>query len=625
MPADSTVLLQPFDNIDSSASGESKHDGSATNDYYDSQQDSNGDEESFYAEFRPQRTLHVETLGNFLYQFIEWAKGPQPPRIYTFKSWFPDPSLPSTSARNGSVRHAVGVAALLACWALIFGAYLLWSVRLCTVEGYGELSRLSCVSKFWSSSGHCTLDGEMYEPLRNLTGAFRCPAYCKAAKAWDSYYVGNEEATYRSIVIGGSNTSDETDNAIYRADSFICPAALHAGLISNTFGGAVVVSLAGESQHYASTSNNGIRSIAFAPSFPQSFKFSSNNVKASASCRDPRWVLLAISILFTSAISLFTESATIFFWASYIITFFTVALATDFPEYEDFGSVVTSAFRRLLPTIFVGLAIYRYWISTTLDGLTARLEKTILWLGSCWIGALDNFTFDTLPLARLTPHDLSQPGAVVTLAVLILVILAIAIGQVWVFRIEGRLLRYLGFYGIVAAILFLLLITPVLHLRLHHYILALLLLPGTSVQTRPSLLYQGLLVGLFINGVARWGFAGVLETSATLYRTVPFGEQVPRIGVPLIENSSIWFDWRNLTTSADTRFSILVNDFERFRTPVNAISSAASFNWTRSDDTIPAFFRMAFVHTSGLGEDRMGKYTKPGTWYPNGTWSHFGA
>lgn len=56
----------------------------------------------------------------------------------------------------------------------------------------------------------------------------------------------------------------------------------------------------------------------------------------------------------------------------------------------------------------------------------------------------------------------------------------------------------------------LLLAIPLLKPRSYHYILALILRPGTSSETRPSLLYEGLHVGLFINDVVQWCFASIL-------------------------------------------------------------------------------------------------------------------
>jgi hypothetical protein len=75
--------------------------------------------------------------------------------------------------------------------------------------------------------------------------------------------------------------------------------------------------------------------------------------------------------------------------------------------------------------------------------------------------------------------------------------------QAWVIWTAGKLPRYLLLYGVMTSASLVMLALPQLNLRIHHYILALLFLPGTALQTRPCLLYQGLLVGLFINGIAR--------------------------------------------------------------------------------------------------------------------------
>ena len=64
--------------------------------------------------------------------------------------------------------------------------------------------------------------------------------------------------------------------------------------------------------------------------------------------------------------------------------------------------------------------------------------------------------------------------------------------------------------------LIILLVLPGLRLRIHHYILGLVFMPGTAFKVRPSLAYQGLLLGFFINGIARWGFDSIIQTPAAL-------------------------------------------------------------------------------------------------------------
>ena len=278
--------------------------------------------------------------------------------------------------------------------------------------------------------------------------------------------------------------------------------------------------------------------------------------------------------------------------------------------------------KRLLPAFFVAVLIWMTVVKRTLSGLTAPIEKTILWLGGFWVGALSNYTFDWIPISRLTAHDLEQqPGAKLALAVIIVMLVFIVVGQVYYFWLEGRLLNYLKLYGLfVFAILFCLAI-PGVNLRIHHYVIGLLLLPGTSMQTRPSLLYQGILLGLFVNGIARWDFDSILQTTAALRGDGKFDSVIPVILEPIINTSSAEgilasFSWKHLPVGVDG-ISILVNDVERYKAFSDDQVNGGNFEWTRPvDTTINEYFRFAF-----LMNGRTLDYSKAGTLLSNGSWT----
>ena len=285
------------------------------------------------------------------------------------------------------------------------------------------------------------------------------------------------------MVVGGSATAAEGDHPIYRGDSYICGAAIHAGIFSNYVGGSGVVSLVGEQNDFPAVDANGISSLNFTPSFPLSFTFLEEFGGNSAQCKDPRWDLVIITAIFTVLVSIFTTSPSAFFGFTFISTYFTVALASDPPDFENYMSVISWAFRGFLPAGFTAFVIFHFCIHYTLDRLSAQIEKTVLWLGGCWLGALNNLTFDKLPIQRLTIHDLQQPGALLTLITIVQAILFIALFQAWAFRIEGRMPRYLGFYACIGLLILVLMIISDTDVRIHHYILALILLPGTTLQT----------------------------------------------------------------------------------------------------------------------------------------------
>ena len=462
----------------------------------------------------------------------------------------------------------------------------------------------------------CGLNGDGCRPFENSTFPFRCPANCKRVEIVNPHAVGDQEVNYRSLVIGGPSDSDEAiSSSIYRGDSFICGSAIHAGFISNREGGCGVLSLAGEQKHFPATNQHGISSISFDSWFPLSFSFLDGT---ATQCKDLRWPLLAVSIVFTALLSLFTTSPAVFFWSLFSGMFFHVALASDPPSLSDYYQLVSSAFGRFLPAAFCGAVIYRYCVRRSLTGLTAQIEKTVLWLGACWVGALNNYTFDRIPIQRLTPHDIKQqPGAIPALITVVLAIFFIALGQAWSFRQEGRMPRYLALYVFMGCCLVIMVLIPRMNLRIHHYILALLLLPGTNFQNRQSLLYQGLLVGLFINGIARWGFDSILQTPGELRGDAQLGTSLPHIRTPIIpdDRANITFTWPRHVPEGYDGISVLVNDVERWRVYKDEKERwKDGFTWSRNDE-VNYYFRFAWMRASWATD-----YTKAGTWDKDGDW-----
>ena len=470
------------------------------------------------------------------------------------------------------------------------------------------------------STSECGVDGQACRPFQDKTLAFRCSAECQATIISTTEHVGDQEINYRSVVIGGSNET-ESNRSFYRGDSFICAAAIHAGLFPASRGGAGVVALLGEHGDFPSTEANGINSIGFGPSFPLSFTFLDIHGSTMRSCDDPNMRLLSLTAVWTITTSSFTTSPPVFFASICFDMYIFVALAFDPPDFEHFSSVVSKASRGLLPATFVGLVVYRYCVRRTLAGLKAQVEKTVLWLGGCWLGCLNRITFDRLPIQRLTPHDLQQPGAILTVGTLLLLIVAAAFAQAWALRMEGRLITYLIFYSLLGLLLLSLMVIPYVNVRLHHYIIALLLIPGTAIQTRPSLIFQGLLVGLFISGIARWGFDSIIQTPGDLFES-GYNDPIPQVLMPTFlgdSNLTINFSWSNEATGHDS-LSIVVDDVERFRGSED--DSSENFNWTRSsEDGQPTYVRFAYVKYKAFGPSAVGRYTQPAIWYLNGTWA----
>ncbi|OGM46383.1 LCCL domain protein [Aspergillus bombycis] len=523
-----------------------------------------------------------------LSKIYAWIKGPSPPRRY----------LINPCCANGKPL-------LVGSWSATFLARALRS-----------------------NATNCGINGDDCRPFDKGGFAFRCPAGCASTIVLEPYYVGPEEINYKSLVIGGGTESSESNNfGIYRGDSAICPAALHAGLISDQKGGCGVLRRTGEYAGFVSIEKNGIASIGFPSNFPLSFTFGSGETsdEGNVSCQDLRWPLFTFSLVVSAILSLFTTSPAAFYASIYLIVYFQVALSSDPPYSPDFYEVVSTALGRFLPCAFVGFAMYYFCVRHTLKDLDAHWDKTVLWLGPCWVGALNTDTFDKIPISRLTPHDIQQqPGAIPALIIIVTLLIAIVLTQAFAFRNEGRLPRMLSIYGIMVCGIVALLIVPNMNLRIHHYILSLLFLPGTTIQTRPSLLYQGLLVGLFINGIARWGFDSILQTAAALLNGAELGSVLPVIAAPLIPSAqNIIFKFPDIAEDADG-ISVLVNDVERFQAFKSDNGSVESFNWTRLKVDEPEYFRFGNVKMNALGGLWYEDFTKPVVWEVDGVWNSSG-
>lgn len=556
----------------------------------------------------------------------KWSVGPPNPQPYRIRPFFPivqeyplflvERFLPSLKRR---------------LW-LLFLYFSIWIITFVLVKrkgqiatevaGWGQPQTIGCGATYWGTGNTCGLDGNDCRPFGSSGFPFRCSANCANYQVLNPHAVGNQEVVYQPVVVGGPPSDVAPENATYRGDSYICSAAVHAGVISNANGGCGVVRLVGRSQKYLSTQRNGITSVGFDSYFPLSFQFLPN---IACDAQDTRWALLAISVVFTTVLSLFMASPALFFFSTFVGVFWTVGMATDPPPQKSVTALFSNVLGKFLPAMFVAWVIYdKMGVRRTLRGLTAQVEKTILWLGACWVGALDNYTLSFIPIQRLSAHDLNQqPGAKAALSFIIIILVVIAASQVWFFRQEARFVKYIKFYAIVLCGIIIGLVLPGLNLRIHHYVLALLLLPGTSLQMRPSLLYQGLLVGLFINGIARWGFDPVLQTNAALQGDAQKGTPLPAVHAPIIDisnsttlQSNITFTWDLPSLQQFDGMSILVNDVERFRSYFSDVDAKQKFVWSRNQTLeLPEYFRFAFMDGSDSGD-----YTKAGTWTADGQW-----
>ncbi|KAJ5609374.1 hypothetical protein N7528_009941 [Penicillium herquei] len=611
----------------------------------------------------------------------DWIKGPDPSHMLLLKPLFPRvQELPVQYLDRFFPKRKQKLVLLLVLyvsWFLPWFLVLLNSRSSGYIEGYGQLQTLSCSSNLWEFDNGCGMNGNDCRPFTESTIAFRCPANCRDTKLLEPHVVGNQTFNYQGLVIGGPQPHS-SEPAVYRADSFVCQAAIHSGVISND-GGCGVVQLEGAAHSFPAVKQHGIQSESFPSTFPKAFSFLQLSSSQANCPADPRWSLLGLTAAAIGVLWLFCTSPPVLFFSTFFIVFSHTGLVADPPSYPGLADLVSTLLSRMLPASFVVYVLYKFCAAPLLMPIKSpiyQLEKLLLYLPTLFIGALNNYTFARLiPLQRLTPMDIQQqPGAKLALAFVIPIVITIVFSQAWQIRQGGLLPRYLKIYCSMGLIILILSPLPGLRLRIHHYILAILLMPGTAFPTRPSLLYQGLLLGLFINGIARWGFASIIETPAALGELAPgrggdhgwWGSTYPNVTDSSVHislpgegssethhgNGNITFSlWEHdrMSELAVDGISILLNDVERFRGYIDE-DKRGEFTWHRhghdglelqqppiferrslqapfdtqsntladsdpSDVPDDLFFRFAFLRGA-----QPGNYGPTGVWRSDGSW-----
>ena len=283
-------------------------------------------------------------------------------------------------------------------------------------------------------------------------------------------------------------------------------------MISDSTGGCAALQLVGNFTDFLPFSAHGLTSIGFPSTFPLSFQFLPSTTLTN--CQDLRNPALAFNIVVTALIFLVLRPKPIVtFWSLVCIGFWHVTL---FSQPRASPPPLDDAFGSFLPALFIAYAFWRVaWRFTLPAFRQTPIEASVWYLASFWPGVLTNITTDKIPIDRLVASDIaSRPGAVTALVIIVIILLVIIVNQVRVIRKTGWLPYYLAWYIAGALVVVVLSQLPGLQFRLHHYVLAIVLMPGTAFPTRLSAIYQGFLLGMFLNGVAAFGLDSILQTAA---------------------------------------------------------------------------------------------------------------
>lgn len=515
------------------------------------------------------------------------------------------------------------------CYVLGFATILLWMLLMVlisqhslfaypVIDGDQLVHSIPCHAdlSFWAGpNSACGLNAERCLGSKaDVIYKFRCPSNCvRESWTYTPTPVGTKVAYHQTFVVGSQNA--------YRADSSICGAALHQGIISDRHGGCGVLRVGkSPAKFHGEIGNNTIKSFEFDSPFVSSYEFLPT--EQCTGCSSKSTVIMWVNFFVTLLFAYFVSDPLCFLLGMATIGFWTVILAANPPwtggSPENNAEIISRGLGRYLPCFFGVIFIYHVTTKFQLAKLQANLSRAVLWGVPFYLGILENFTFGYIPVDRLIVSDLDgQAGAWTAFIIIAVIVLLIVIRQAYVIWLQGYFVPYICLYlgmglglGILGSI-------PNVTLRIHHYILALLFLPGTYPRTGLSMVYQGLLVGLFVAGASRWGFDPIVQTYEQLRRGGPIEHGgtayflEPHVSA-VQELSSVVLRWAETATEPLLDgYSLIINDVERWR------GAATAFNLTSwALDTfgpnLPGNIYYVRIAAAALSSDLTGGYTRAG-------------
>ncbi|POW00402.1 hypothetical protein PSHT_13062, partial [Puccinia striiformis] len=416
--------------------------------------------------------------------------------------------------------------------------------------------------------------------------------------------VGGQIANYQPLVVGGAG-----EGRRYRADSFVCQSAVHAGVISTRWGGCGVLKMLNRADDFTGSEANGIRSIDFPAPFPTSFVFLEDVY--SSGCNDLRLVTIFFnvlsSVIFTIALG---PSPKMFFWVLSFVGYWTVVVASEPRSLPPSWSESIGDF---FPFLFVCYWLWNVSWTNTLQHISGHWAW--VYLGPWWFGVTMNLTAGWVPLDRLTPHDIQQrPGALLALLILMSITLVLVCYQAWCLKQEKRFQKLRLPYILLGFVLVVLMFVPEHSVRIHHYLIGIFLSPLASARTNLSGVLQGFLLGMIQNGIARWSFASILErTSEVLGDGYSSEDVMPSFD---LGNSGLINDFKDLKVS----WKVEAEGNSPDPTLMVGVMCCPTLSVPQLSTTINQFFfRLAFF--KNVDDQRTSEYTGPITFFVNNqTW-----
>eukprot|EP00127_Corallochytrium_limacisporum_P007308 Clim_evm49s246 gene=Clim_evmTU49s246 len=398
---------------------------------------------------------------------------------------------------------------------------------------FGQLEEISCLATTWWGAYSCGVYAQNCQPLTGGVFGIRCPPLCQPATSWKVFGSGP-----------------------YRADSSLCRAAIHAGVIGKNGGCTAVVST-GPQQSFTGSTQNGVTTETSDMLFPESFEFDTSY--SFSMCTNFGWALLVFNMLAVFAMLFLVPPAWLWFMVLTNVVYWYVTFFAD-PTFNDSGLERTVA----------NLAYYNLYLAVAYWFIVRVSLFPIAWIFDLFLFYMIPLFFVShlsmfnlfLPDFSLSPGDIQGVGTIIYVVVLMLILLFAVIYLCRDLYRMGLIPYYIVGYGaaiLVIVIGTLLATTNDFEIHVHHWFLAVFLMPFTAVESRVAMIVQGVLLGMLADGTSRWGMASLWVPNDSGSWGNP-----PDISGSVTNATELEIEWTsdyNGTDSTLATFALFMNDF----------------------------------------------------------------
>ena len=505
---------------------------------------------------------------------------------------------------------------------------------------YGVPERLSCFSHAWQPMPRmCGLNAAYCGPFTTEWSPLRCPYSC----AWPDK---------RQKVYGSANS--------YRADSYICRAAINSGKLSGN-GGCALWRMNGQKRSFLPSTANGINTLGFPFWFPASLEFKEVDSSMCAGGHF-QYMLLAMGIVLLSATTVFWDvkniaTVSVQVWPALIFAMFYLGLI-DTPKPGSPGITIAQTCQRsviLAPILYLmyllnvdhafgplnNKSISEDTVEETdllEDESSKRLVKpgwwkhVFLFLVPLFLILHMHYLTYVLPDFDISGELFRNGGKynnVKSISFALVLLLLILFLVAYHFRAhykQGTLVSTLKIYGAIIAtvLLFCLILGGDYSLHAHHSFLGFVLFLGTRVKrSYISLVCAALCMGMVINGIIKYSWDGSLfdrnmkamrhgEGSSAGGASSGGHQMFPRIRNLSLTDTSVNIVWqKNFSSPKPSNVflymnNILVHQQSLEHAPMftitNMLPSTNYFFWAEytSFDTMKTFYRSQKLYVTTL-------------------------